>query len=96
MRQRVDDRSQELRRQGEHLLEWINTIYENRDKKDVIKPVSQAGSDFPVLNGHLEPYLGLDALAQQSNPGLISDMDLFGLSSGPIPYNVFKGQSSRG
>jgi anaerobic magnesium-protoporphyrin IX monomethyl ester cyclase len=94
LRQRVDSRSYELRLQGERLLERLEAVYRDRDKTD--KPAASSFSqvDIPLLQGRPEPYAGLDALAQSSNPAMMSDLDLFGLAPQPIPYDVFKRQLS--
>ena len=92
MRHRVDARSRELRIQGERILEWINRIYENHDHRGEAASIAPLKEDFRLFQGRLEPYLGLHALVHSSAPLELKQVDLFGLSEGPIPYSAFKRQ----
>ena len=92
MRHRVDGRSQELRVQGERILAWINTIYENREPQGKSAAATPANADFRLFQGRPEPYTGLDALAKPGTPIGLNEMDLLGLATSPIPYDVFKRQ----
>ena len=92
MRHRVDVRSQELRVQGERILEWINTTYENRDNQGKPAAAAPAKADFRLFQEQPEPYVGLDALAKPEPPIGLNEMDLFGLATSPIPYDIFKRQ----
>lgn len=92
LRHRVDARSRELRIQGERILEWINTLYENRDSQGEPAAVMPAKPDFRLFQGRLEPYLGLNALAHLAAPIEMNEVELFGLAASPIPYEAFKRQ----
>ncbi len=97
MRERVDNRSRELRVQGEKLLDWMQSLYKGRSiGAQLVWPGGQtAGPAF--LTGPAEPYYGLDnGNSLPEDIAGLDDIGLFGLSEGPIPYNEFKAQRSSG
>lgn len=94
MRHRVDTRSRELRLQGERILEWISALYENRNAPEQPDGIAPPKADFRLFQTRPEPYFGLNELTMQIPPTGINDLDLFGLSAQPVPYDVFKRQMS--
>ena len=92
MRERVDDRSQELRVQGEQLLNWMHAIHDKQSPQaaDVWhNPLDPSG---PVPGNRPEPYRGLQGLENPAPAGAIDELSLFGLASSPVPYDTFKRQ----
>jgi len=93
MRDRVDSRSDELRRKGESLLDWIHRLYEGRSPDSQLVWPAAAGATPLSPSFRAKPYRGLDELMNRpANEIRMDDMDLFGLSGGPIPYEEFKRQ----
>ena len=95
IRERVDNRSRELRMQGEMLLEWMQRLYEDRGvRKKTIEAPARAINPF-FLNNRIEPYVGLDTFANPSASEMgQDDIGQLGLSAGPIPYDAFRRQRS--
>jgi anaerobic magnesium-protoporphyrin IX monomethyl ester cyclase len=94
-RDRIDNRSLELRVQGEGLLDWMQRLYEERSLgAQPVWPAAQTASPA-FLSGRAEPYFGLDTGNSQSKDMMgLDDIGLFGLSEGPVPYSEFKRQRS--
>jgi radical SAM superfamily enzyme YgiQ (UPF0313 family) len=94
-RDRVDSRSQELRMQGEGLLDWMQRLYESRNTGSQ-PDWSPTKSTSPAFLGcRAEPYFGLDTGDSRPDDAMgLDTIDLFGLSEGPIPYSEFKRQRS--
>jgi hypothetical protein len=93
IRDRVDRRSHELRLQGESLLNGIHRLYEGRNaESQSVWPA--AATAAPLFhNFHAKPYRGIDDLINKpADEVKMDDLDLFGLSGGPIPYEEFKRQ----
>jgi anaerobic magnesium-protoporphyrin IX monomethyl ester cyclase len=93
VRERVDRRSHELRLQGENLINWINRLYEGRTAESQSVWPSAATAAPLFHNSSAEPYRGVDDLIDRPAEEVrMDDIDLFGLSGGPIPYEEFKRQ----
>jgi hypothetical protein len=95
MRERIDNRSQELRLQGEGLLDWMQRLYESQSTgaQPVWSPAQTGSPTF--LGSRAEPYFGLDTGSRKPDEAVgLDDIGLFGLSEGPIPYSEFKRQRS--
>ena len=93
VRERVDRRSHELRLQGENLINWINRLYEGRTAGSQSVWPSAATTAPLFHNSSAEPYRGVDDLIDRPAEEVrMDDLDLFGLSGGPIPYEEFKRQ----
>ena len=96
MRSYVDERSQTLHAQGERILRWLEDAYKGWSRAGkVTKPIS-TGAVLPFLSCKPVPYRGLDTLRELElgapEAGTEAGIDLLGMGSGPIPYNVFKSQ----
>jgi radical SAM superfamily enzyme YgiQ (UPF0313 family) len=93
IRDRVDRQSHELRLRGESLLNWIHRLYESRIAE--LPPDRPASTTTAPLfqNIRAQPYRGLnDLLNRPANDLKTAELDLFGLSAGPIPYDEFRRQ----
>ena len=95
MRLEVDDRSRDLRKDGERILSWLNDAYEHRNAKS--KPIHLARitsheAEPPLISA--KPKIRLNSDNMSSNLGLdtptVTNLDLLNLASAPIPYNEFK------
>ncbi|HLN46036.1 MAG TPA: radical SAM protein [Candidatus Sulfotelmatobacter sp.] len=88
MRQNVDMRSAELRSQGESIINWMEEAFKRQIKitglNRLVTPV-QIKTAFQ--ESEAEQITPLQT--RTSCPGM-SVIDLFGLSSNTVPYNVFK------
>lgn len=92
MREHVDGQSQELRLQGEHLLNWMHAIYEQQSPQTADAWASLRDPSHPVPGSRPEPYLGLQALENLEPVADFDELSLFGLASSPVPYDTFKRQ----
>ena len=93
VRESVDRRSHELRLRGESLLNWIHRLYENRNAESQSVWPGAATAAPLFHNSSAEPYRGVDDLINRTAEEVrMDDLDLFGLSGGPIPYEEFKRQ----
>lgn len=92
MRERVDERSQELHAQGERILRWLNDAYETRGQNAKVPKPGMA--ELPFLSCKPAPYGGLDSLKELEfvtpEAEWMNGVDLFGMGSAPIPYNMFR------
>ena len=80
-------------RKGESLLDWIHRLYEGRSSDSQVVWPAAAGAAPLSPSFRAKPYRGLDELMNRpANESRMDDMDLFGLSGGPIPYEEFKRQ----
>jgi radical SAM superfamily enzyme YgiQ (UPF0313 family) len=88
MRQEVDAASERLRREGESILSWLENAQSGGEiASRFSRPQPTVASDLS-WEGQAIPYSGLDALGQSPlDPGAV---DLFGLGTRPIPYDVFR------
>jgi len=94
MRRGVDADSAELHAQGQELLEWLDALYERRDKPRETPwsfsphvPMSNLG--FRALDESGVSHLG-ERVPRESARGWEPGSDLFGLLPAPIPYGEFK------
>lgn len=92
IRQSVDERSAELHAQGERILHWLERSYESRGQGAKVPKLLPAGEGLSFLDWEPVPYRGLESLTELdwTPPAAGNGADLFGLASGPIPYDVFK------
>lgn len=94
LREQVDERSRELHARGERIQGWLGEAYEHRDKN--VKPAKFVPTEvgLPFLECKPVPYYGVDSLPELEFAALKAGggdgVDLIGLASAPIPYNVFK------
>lgn len=89
MRAIVDEGSRGLHLQGERILDALNDAYDRRGLgRSRIKSAPMAST--------ASPYFGMGGPEQGAySPGFMGQVDLFGLTPIPIPYQTFKSQLSR-
>ncbi|UCD58227.1 MAG: B12-binding domain-containing radical SAM protein, partial [Candidatus Hydrogenedentota bacterium] len=90
MRERVDQRSEQLRLEGEKILEWQNDLYRGRGRGARADASSFAAADLPFPRGGRIPYTGLEALESAPSPDWTRELDPLGFGAGPIPYDEFQ------
>ncbi len=94
MRERVDERSRELRAQGECIQSRLGDAYERRDQGAKVARPTPTEVGLPFLGCKPVPYRGLDSLVELElatpEAGWVDVADLFGIAPAPIPYHVFK------
>ncbi len=94
MRERVDERSKDLRAQGERIQRRLGDAYESRDQNAKVARTIPAELGLPFLACKPMPYLGLDSLVELElatpEAGWVDVADWFGIAPAPIPYHVFK------
>lgn len=99
MRERVDERSKELRAQGERIQRQLGDAYERRDQGAKVTRSTPAEVGLPFLNCRPVPYRGLDSLVELNlatpRAGRADIAGLFGIAPAPIPYYVFKSRLER-
>ncbi len=96
MRKQVDNKSRELRIQGEHIQDMLGDAYERRDQNAKVPQFMAAETGLSFLDCTPIPYRDLKSLAKLE-PAIpeaetVKIEDLFGLAPMPIPYQVFNHQ----
>lgn len=94
MRERVDERSKDLRAQGERIQRRLGDAYERRGQGAKVARPMPAEVGLPFLGCKPVPYRGLDSLTELElatlEAGWVDVADFFGIAPAPIPYHVFK------
>lgn len=94
MRERVDERSRGLHVQGESILRWLSNTYDRRGQDARVPRFMSNTGALSFLNCKPMPYSSRDNLEKlefvTSEAERMDETDLLGVTSAPIPYNVFK------
>jgi radical SAM family protein/B12 binding protein len=99
MRDSVDDRSRALQIEGERILGWLNDVYEHRGEGAPKPPWRSARWEMPSC--HLERRRGDDGGVEERalvgrETAWFREIDPFGLTPQPIPYETFKKRLAHG
>ena len=94
MRERVDERSKDLRAQGERIQRRLGDAYERRGQGAKVARPMPAEVGLPFLGCKPVPYRDLDSLVELElaapEAGWVDVADFFGIAPASIPYHVFK------
>ena len=94
MRQRVDDKSAELKAKGEFLLRWLEETSGGRGRHVTLPATASPTCARPLLGPQFVPYSGLESLENLDflgpEMGWVDGVQPFGLSPTAIPYTAFK------
>lgn len=93
MRQRVDERSNELHAQGARIEHRLQDAYERRSEGAKVPKPMPATAERPLLGCRPVTYRGLDSLRELElvapEEGWPDRADFFGIAPAPIPYPTF-------
>ena len=94
MRQRVDDKSAELKAKGEFLLHWLEETNAGRGRHVSLPATPIATCSRPLPGPQFVPYSDLDGLENVDflgpEMGWVDGIHVFGLSPTVVPYTTFK------
>jgi anaerobic magnesium-protoporphyrin IX monomethyl ester cyclase len=99
MRQLVDERSRQLRAQGEDIQNQLGEAYKHPGRKIKALYTPTAGAGLQLLGGMARPYrssdspkeleFGVRAIKSQASP------ELLGIAPAPMPYRIFREQLAK-